>query len=183
MAKKKAGKKDSVKAVENPELITLDEIEELDDSKNLEDYDISPEDIKIAQDIEASLKMDSDEYLKEFLPSLADEVVPEWAKFKEGSIQASIDAGEILPELKPRINAVYRAVLLSLPELVKSKKGDFYTVKIDHDGMIKSLKANRSFNFCLTRYVTEKNIPFSSLIGKILAFQKDESGFMKVQIK
>ena len=112
-----------------------------------------------------------------------EEEVPKWAKFPASSIKASIDAGEILPELKPRKNAIYRAILNSLPKEVISDKGDFFTVEIEIDGMRKSLKANRSFNFALTRYKTENKIPYSDLVGREIVFQKDENGYMTVQIK
>ena len=115
--------------------------------------------------------------------SKSEEEEPKWADFPAESIRASIEAGEILPELRPRKNAIYRVTLKSLPKEVVSSKGTFYVVEIDYEGLMMSLKANRSFNFCLKRYKVNNNFRYSDLVGKDLVFQKNEKGFFVVQVK
>lgn len=183
------------------ELITLEEIEALDDSDKspVDNYDdsfiedVNPpltdeEKLSNGNIVDAEVSDDSFipspegiEALEKLIESEEDE--PEWADFDDASIKASIDAGEILPELKPRKNAIYNAILQSLPKEVKSDKGDFYTVEIKIDGMRKSLKANRSFNFCLKRYKVKNHLKYSDLVGREIVFQKDDSGYMIVQFK
>ncbi|MBA7494954.1 hypothetical protein ES702_05532 [subsurface metagenome] len=182
--------------------VTLDDIEALDDQEKSEEFDDSfieelgpvlsekekANNLKIIEDELKDLAEGSNipgdlEGEVEKIFTFEEEEVPVWAKFPEASIKASIKAGEILPELRPRKNAIYRAILNSLPKEVISDKGNFYTVEIEIEGMRKSLKANRSFNFALTRFKTENKIPFTDLIGREIVFQKDENGYMIVQIK
>lgn len=115
--------------------------------------------------------------------SKSGEEEPKWADFPAESIRASIEVGEILPELRPRKNAIYRVTLKSLPKEVISSKGNFYVVEIDYEGLLMSLKANRSFNFCLKRHKVRNNLRYSDLVGRELVFQKNEKGFFVVQIK
>ena len=118
---------------------------------------------------------------------------PKWDTFDPAKVRASIKAGNILPELKPRINAVYTVKLLTVPKEVKYEKKDregkviesgvFNTVDVNHDGMRKTLKTNQSFLFKLKIYHEDTGFPYSMLVGKELVIQKDEDGFMSVQIE
>ena len=138
---------------------------------------IDAEDLDL-EDIDVSDKM------KDFNFGVRKEEKPAWAKsFKPESVKASIEAGVILPELKPEINETYAATITKLPELVKSKKGDFYVMEIRHEGMLKSVKTNQSFLFCLTTYIEGKHMSYRSLKGRNIHFIKDEDGYMKVQIE
>ena len=55
-------------------------------------------------------------------------------------------------------------------------------MEIRHEGMLKSIKTNQSFLFCLTTYIEKKHMSYKSLKGRNIHFIKDEDGYMKVQI-
>ena len=107
----------------------------------------------------------------------------DWDDFDDKKIKEAIKRGEIFPELKPRKNTVYIAILVKLPMLVISDKGNFYVVEIIHEGLRKSMKANRSFNRCCRIYKDVNKLQYSDLLGKEIRFQKNDEGYMSVQFQ
>ena len=112
---------------------------------------------------------------------IVDEKQPEWNTFKKEKIKASIEAGEIIPELKMRKNAIYIAKLLSVPKYIKSKKGNFFIVEIAYGGMTMSLKANQSFLFDLAKYEEVEKCTDEDTVGKMIKFWKNEEGFVSLK--
>lgn len=105
-----------------------------------------------------------------------------WAtQFKQESIDKAIKQ-DILPELKPRKNATYEVILLTLPRKIESTKGTFYVVTIDNGGLHQTMKANQSFLFGLESLRQKNNLSYRDLINRKIIFQKDEEGMMNIQM-
>lgn len=97
----------------------------------------------------------------------------------DNSVQKSLDAGIILPRLKPRLNQVYQVEIISELNSFESNFGITFTVDIKHDNMEKSLILPKSFRFQLIVDMKRKglvnkegNADFKQLIGKTILFQK-----------
>jgi len=104
---------------------------------------------------------------------------PKWMDdIDDESVKASLDAGIILPRLKPRRNQVYEVEFTSDLDSFEHKSfGTTYTVNILHDRMEKSLIIPKSFKFQLTVEMYRKKLlkgiypDFKQLIGKSIIFQ------------
>ena len=100
------------------------------------------------------------------------------------SIKNMLEAGVILPQLKPELNVVYTAKVLSLPKSFTSDYGLTHCFDVSYDGMDHSLIAPKSFKVQLVaemhrkKYVTENKetkeiLPdFKQLIGKTIKVKK-----------
>lgn len=92
------------------------------------------------------------------------------------SVKKSLDAGIILPRLKPELNQVYEFIVNSELKSFKSDYSDkTLTVDIIHEKMDKSIIIPDSFKYQLVvemfrkRLVDKSELPdFSQLIGKTL---------------
>ena len=96
------------------------------------------------------------------------------------SLKASLDAGLILPQLKPRLNQVYEVKVLSEPRSFEGTYGIAFSIDIESEGMEKSLILPKSFRFQLKVAMMRKQLKyFKDLIGKTLLFQKIEGSTKK----
>ena len=98
---------------------------------------------------------------------------PDWlSDINDKSVKASLDAGIILPRLKPRLNQVYEVEFTSDIKSFKSEYGITYNVDILHDGMNMNLIIPKSFRFQLFVSMNRKGIKtFKELTGKTIIFQ------------
>lgn len=97
----------------------------------------------------------------------------------EKSVKKSLDAGEILPRLKPRLNTVYEFIVKSTPKMFTSDYGETFSIDIDYDGMLMTLILPKSLRFQLNVEMKRKNLvddngnpDVSKLINKTLLIQK-----------
>ncbi|GAH55232.1 unnamed protein product, partial [marine sediment metagenome] len=77
--------------------------------------DIDKEANDVLNDLDEMLLDTEPVYVDRHSQIMGDDEKPEWDNFDPKKVQASIDAGLILPELKPRKNAVYNATMLTVP--------------------------------------------------------------------
>jgi hypothetical protein len=95
------------------------------------------------------------------------------------SVQASLDAGVILQQLKPVLNRVYEVIVCSLPKSFVSNFGKTFAIDIEHDKMLKSLILPKSLKFQLNVEMRRNGLvdkngqpDLNQLIGKTLLVQK-----------
>lgn len=108
------------------------------------------------------------------------ESIDEWLDdIDEESIQASLDAGEILPNLKSEVGKVYHVTVMSTPVYFTSDFGKTPKISVDYEGLLHSLIMPKSFRFQLAvamirkGYVDSQDKPdFAQIVGKHLTFTK-----------
>lgn len=95
------------------------------------------------------------------------------------SIKKSLDAGVILPQLKPILNRVYDVIVRSKPKSFVSNFGKTYAFDVEHDGMLKSLIVPKSLRFQLAVEMKRNNLvdkegnpDMDKLIGVHMLVQK-----------
>lgn len=97
----------------------------------------------------------------------------------DASVKASLDAGVILPRLKPILNRVYEVIVRSLPKSFTSDFGQTFAFDVEHEHMLKSLILPKSLRFQLNVEMKRNNIvdkdgkpDLKALIGKTILVQK-----------
>jgi len=99
---------------------------------------------------------------------------PDWlSDIDDKSVKASLEAGIILPRLKPRLNQVYEVEFTSnLKSFIHKSFGTTYNCDILYNGMAMNLIIPKSFRFQLFVSMNRKEIKtFKELIGKTIIFQ------------
>lgn len=101
----------------------------------------------------------------------------DWTKdLDQNSIAKSLEAGVILPQLKPELNTVYSVILLDsepLPKVFDSKFGKTYAIDVEYNGLKHSLILGISFRYQLFVEMQRKGMfHLSDLIGKVITFKK-----------
>ena len=135
------------------------------------------------EQLDEIIKEDENSFVTETIENLPEET-PYWAKnIKEESMQKSLLAGNILPELRLRAGTIYTVKITSEIKPVLSAKGNFDVMDVQRNGLNMSVKCNESFKFSLEKERRLHNLKYSELIGKEIVLQKDDKGFVTVQLK
>lgn len=97
----------------------------------------------------------------------------------EKSVEASLEAGVILPRLRPVLNAVYEVIVKSTPIDFETDYGTTFAIDIEHDGMNKTLILPKSLRFQLNVEMRRKGLvdkdgkpDMIQLIDKTILVQK-----------
>lgn len=117
---------------------------------------------------------------------------PKWlSDINDDSVKKSLDAGVILPRLKPRLNQVYEVTINSELKSFEHTYGTTYNCDVIHENMEKNLIIPKSFKFQLTVELHRHNLmkdgypDFNLLFGKTVIFQKtigDTKEFKNVEL-
>ena len=108
--------------------------------------------------------------------------IPEWERgFNQDNLDKVAELG-ILPELKPRKNANYEAIIIRNPIEKDTNVGKLWIIEITHEGIHKSMICNQSFLFSYGAMRRANKFTSKQLIGKTIKFQKKESGMISVQL-
>lgn len=104
---------------------------------------------------------------------------PEWlSDIDDNSVKKSLDAGIILPRLKPRLNQVYKVKINSELKSFEHTYGTTYNCNVIHENMEKNLIIPKSFKFQLSVEMVRHNLmkdgyaDFNQLKEKTVIFQK-----------
>lgn len=114
--------------------------------------------------------------------------IPEWAlQFDESKFDKVVSMDEILPTLRPRLNAIYNVEILSIPfnpqfegnpvvftDNVTKEQKKLYKMIINSNGMNMDLICTNSILFQIETYRRKHQLKISDLVGKTMVFQKVE---------
>lgn len=99
------------------------------------------------------------------------------------SLAKMVKAGVILPQLKPKLDTVYRVKILGNLTTFKSEYGKAYALEIEHNDMRKQMvfNPNGSFHLQLVALLTINQLELSDAVGKMIIIQKSKGNTKKFE--
>lgn len=90
------------------------------------------------------------------------------------ALKNMIEAGRILPSLKPKLDTVYRLELTGNIDTFESDYGKAFALEVKHNGILKQVNFNPegSFHLQLLAELERANLKLSDTKGKFIIIQK-----------
>ena len=97
------------------------------------------------------------------------------------SLDKMVQAGLILPQLKPKLDTVYTVKIIGNLTTFKSEFGKAYALEVEHNDMRKQMVFNPqgSFHLQLVALLTINNLKLSQAKGKAIIIQKTKGNTKK----